>query len=186
VDEVGRGPLAGPLAVGAVCIDKKRRRYLRGVKDSKKLTPLAREVWYAKFRNLEKMGIIRYKVAFVSEAMIDRNGLSSALMKAVGSCLRRLEVGPDTKIILDGSLYAPASYTQQKTLVRGDEKRSVIAAASIIAKVLRDRKMKCLGKRFPLYGFEKHKGYGTKAHYLALQIHGPSDFHRRSFLKGRR
>ncbi|MDP3957879.1 MAG: ribonuclease HII [bacterium] len=183
VDEVGRGPLAGPLAVGALRIARKHQKLLKGVKDSKKLDAAARERWYKKLRALEKEGSIVCKVAFVSERIIDRHGIPRALMRAVGSCLRRLAAGREAVVLLDGALYAPPCYVRQRTIIRGDEKHLVIAAASIIAKVRRDRRMKALSKKYPLYLFESHKGYGTKAHYERLRRHGPSAIHRLSYLK---
>src|SRR5258708_30386492 len=126
VDEVGRGPLAGPLAVGALLIARKHRSHLRGVKDSKKLDPAGREIWYKKIRALEKEGKLAYKVAFVSERTIDRKGLSYALMVAVGSCLRRLGAKRRTRVILDGGLFAPDLYVPQRTIISGDERHNVI------------------------------------------------------------
>ena len=183
VDEVGRGPLAGPLAACALLVERRNRRYLRGVRDSKKLSEKGREEWYRKIQTLEKKGKLRCKVSFVGEGVIDKKGISYALIKAVGSCLRRLDVPKDSHVLLDGALYAPQVYIHQKTIVRGDELEACIAAASIVAKVRRDRRMRSLAKRYPEYGFEVHKGYGTKAHYAALKRHGLSDIHRRSFLK---
>lgn len=184
VDEVGRGPLAGPLAVGALLLQDRHRRHLRGIKDSKRLDEKGRERWYARLVALEREGKLAYKVAFVSERVIDRHGISRALRRAVGSCLKRLGATARAKVLLDGALYAPDRYLRQRTIVRGDERHAVIAAASIVAKVRRDRRMRTLGKRYPGYGFEDHKGYGTKAHYRALRRYGLSDIHRRSFLKG--
>jgi len=183
VDEVGRGPLAGPLAVCALVLRERSREILRGIKDSKQLDEAKREAWYRKLTIFEKEGFVSYKVAFVSERTIDKKGMSYALMRAVGSCLRRLEAGNSATVLLDGALYAPVQYLRQRTIVRGDEKHSVIAAASIIAKVRRDRRMKAFAKRYPAYSFERHKGYGTKAHYRALKKHGPCALHRHSFLK---
>lgn len=184
IDEVGRGPLAGPLTVGVLVIPRRHLWHLEGVKDSKKLAPAAREAWYEKIRALEKEGILASAVAFVGERQIDRKGLSHSLMKGVARCLRRLEVPLGADIRLDGSLYAPPVYLRQKTIVRGDEKELAIAAASILAKVRRDRRMRNLARRYPGYGFEAHKGYGTSAHYRALRKLGLSRIHRRSFLKG--
>ncbi|MEK7593782.1 MAG: ribonuclease HII [Patescibacteria group bacterium] len=186
VDEVGRGPIAGPLAVGAVLIKLKTKnlklKIFSGIKDSKKLNEEKREEWYRKITALQKEGILEYKVSFVSEKIIDKKGISYSLKLAVSNCLKRLSVGQKTKILLDGSLHAPDIYVKQKTIIRGDEKEAIIAAASIVAKVLRDRRMKRLAKKFPGYGFEVHKGYGTKAHYRILKKLDPSEIHRKSFL----
>lgn len=184
IDEVGRGPLAGPLAVGVLVIPRRNLRHLKGVKDSKKLSPAAREAWYGKIRALEKEGMLVSAVAFVGERQIDKRGLSHALMQGVARCLRRLDIPLEADIRLDGSLYAPPAYLRQMTIVQGDEKEPAIAAASIVAKVRRDRRMRNLARRYPGYGFEVHKGYGTSAHYRALKKLGLSDIHRRSFLKG--
>ncbi|MBI3634379.1 MAG: hypothetical protein HY228_02050 [Candidatus Yonathbacteria bacterium] len=89
----------------------------------------------------------------------------------------------DSLVLLDGGLRAPARYKNQKTIIKGDEKELVIALASIVAKVARDARMVKLGKKFPQYGFEKHKGYGTRAHYKAIKKHGITKHHRKSFLK---
>lgn len=186
IDEVGRGPIAGPLVVGAATIKlttyNRQQTIFRGIKDSKKLSEKDRELWYDKIKALRKEGILEYKVSFVSEKTIDKKGISYSLKLAVSNCLKRLSVGQKTKILLDGSLHAPDIYIKQKTIIRGDEKEAIIAAASIVAKVLRDRRMKCLAKKFPGYGFEVHKGYGTKKHYRVLKKLGPSEIHRKSFL----
>lgn len=186
VDEVGRGPIAGPLAVGAVLIKlkikKSKFKIFRGIRDSKKLSEKKREEWYRKIRSLQKERILDYRVSLVSEKIIDKKGLSYSLKLAVSNCLRKLQIKPDTTILLDGSLYAPHKYKNQKTIIRGDEKEQVISAASIVAKVLRDGQMKRLSKKYPGYGFERHKGYGTKAHYRALKKLGPSKIHRKSFI----
>ncbi|MBX4215477.1 ribonuclease HII [Candidatus Parcubacteria bacterium] len=183
IDEVGRGPLAGPVAVCALILRERKRRILRGIKDSKQLDEAGREAWYKKLRGYEKEGLLSFKVAFVSERTIDGKGIPHSLLRAVGSCLRRLKVSKRAKVLLDGSLYAPDIYLRQRTVIRGDERHAVIAAASICAKVRRDRRMKSFGKKYPAYLFESHKGYGTKAHYLALRKHGPCEIHRHSFLK---
>lgn len=88
-----------------------------------------------------------------------------------------------TRVLLDGGLRAPVHYTNQQTIIKGDEKELVIALASIVAKVTRDKRMVALAKKFPAYGFEKHKGYGTRAHYEAIKKHGITPHHRKSFLK---
>ncbi|OGZ03678.1 MAG: ribonuclease HII [Candidatus Lloydbacteria bacterium RIFCSPHIGHO2_01_FULL_41_20] len=181
IDEVGRGPIAGPLAVGAVLLDKKHKKILRGIKDSKKLSPDAREKWHEKIKKHQEEGIIKYEVFFVNEKVIDKKGLSHSLKFAVSNCLKALGVDKKTEILLDGSLYAPDVYINQKTIIKGDEKEVVISAASIMAKVMRDKRMVSFSKKYPKYGFEKHKGYGTKAHYRAIKKHGLSKIHRKSF-----
>ena len=180
VDEVGRGPLAGPITVGAVL--KRGRINFRGIKDSKKLSAKQREEWLSKFKNL------KIATASVGAHIIDRIGITAAARLAVGQCLRKLTSNfqfpiSNFQILLDGSLYAPKTYLNQKTIIKGDEKIPLIAAASIVAKVRRDKKMVKLHAQFPKYRFDLHKGYGTKAHQAAIRKHGLCDIHRRSFCK---
>lgn len=201
VDEVGRGPLAGPVAVGAVCVQSKHQKKLaqwgRGFRDSKKLSARAREEWMAKIKEAKEDGLLEYSVAFVASSVIDKRGLSYAIRTALEKALEVVnylgpssatapEDGPrgsEVRVLLDGGLRAPAHYKNQKTIIKGDEKELVIALASIVAKVTRDAWMVKLGKKFPLYGFERHKGYGTRAHYTAIKKHGVTAHHRMSFLK---
>ncbi len=188
IDEVGRGPLAGPLCVGAFLVDrayaKTFSRTLSGIKDSKQLTPAAREEWFRIFEKAAKAGECAWCTIFVSEKIIDTKGLSYALTSAIAKALLKLGVKPEScHVLLDGGIKAPKRFVSQKTIIKGDEKEPLIAGASIVAKVRRDRYMVRLGKRHPPYGFEVHKGYGTKKHYEALKKHGISPFHRKSFLK---
>lgn len=188
VDEAGRGPLAGPVAVGA-CLIRARdaRRVLlavRGVRDCKQLSPEKRLAWASRIRALGRRRALQAATALVSERVIDRRGISAALRMGIARTLRKLSVSPTHSfVMLDGGIRAPARYLFQETILGGDEKEPLIALASILAKVRRDRHMVRLSKRFPAYGFEKHKGYGTKKHYAALRKHGLSPVHRRSFLK---
>ncbi len=189
IDEAGRGPLAGPISVGVFSVRSKDiLKKFRGVKDSKQLSELQREEWFRTIKQHKKDGSILYAVSFSSSEVIDTKGLTRATRSAMNRCLKRLEkhhfAVKKSRILLDGSLYAPARYPNQMTIIDGDAKEPIIALASICAKVLRDRKMKRLAKEFPQYGFEIHKGYGTKAHYKAIKKHGMSPIHRRSFLKG--
>jgi len=189
IDEAGRGPLAGPVAVGAFVVkSQKALRRFRGVKDSKQLSPKKREEWFARVKAAAKNGEVGYKVSFSNSWTIDSKGLSPAIKSALARSLVRLErdfigLGCDNaKILLDGSLFAPKRYVDQTTIIDGDAKEPIIALASICAKVLRDRRMVKAAGEFPGYGFEIHKGYGTKAHYKALKKHGLTPMHRRSFL----
>jgi ribonuclease HII len=189
IDEAGRGPLAGPIAVGAFSIKSKDiLKKFKGVKDSKQLSEKQREEWFKQIKNEKAKGKISFAVSFSSAGTIDTKGLTHATKAALNRCLKRLEkhgfAAKNSRILLDGSLYAPSRYKNQKTIIDGDAKEPSIALASICAKVLRDRKMKRLAKKFPHYGFEIHKGYGTKAHYKAIKKYGMSPIHRRSFLKG--
>lgn len=188
IDEVGRGPLAGPLCVGACAVETDKSRIccraFRGAKDCKQLSPAQREEWFAVLKENESRGMMRFATAFVGQKLIDARGISHALTTAICRVLRRLGLSPlYCRVLLDGGLRAPRSFLFQKTIIRGDETEPLIALASIVAKVRRDRKMVRLAKQFPQYGFEKHKGYGTRAHYEALRKHGMCEIHRRSFLK---
>lgn len=188
IDEAGRGPIAGPVAVGLVAIDleqiTKPADWFAGVKDSKKLTPKGREKWFAKLENEREAGRLAFATTLVSSRVIDERGISVAIRRGIKECLTQIKLAPsDCLVLLDGGLFAPTEYQNQTTLIKGDEKEPVIALASIAAKVIRDRWLLNLAKKYPEYGLEKHKGYGTKAHYLVLKKHGLSPIHRRSFLK---
>lgn len=186
VDEAGRGPLAGPIAVAVVSIKHEIRgtkQLFEGIRDSKRFSEKQREEWFAKLKRLRKEETLDYAAAFSSAGTIDRYGIVGATKKALARALKKIVIKPrESEILLDGTLYAPKKYTNQKTIIRGDDSVPIIAAASIVAKVLRDRKMKRLAKKFPHYGFEIHKGYGTKLHYRKLKNHGLCAIHRRSFL----
>jgi len=184
IDEVGRGPLAGPVAVGAfVFLKPEARKFFRGVKESKQLSEQKREEWFRIIQAQQKLGTIDFRVTFQSHTVIDTKGLSHAIRTALSISLKGLNVLPaQARVLLDGGLRAPSNYENQKTIIKGDEKEAVIALASICAKVLRDRKMKLLGKKYLGYGFEVHKGYGTKRHYEAIERLGVTGVHRRSFL----
>lgn len=186
IDEVGRGPLAGPVTVGAIAI-KGKLNFLRGIKNSKALSLKQREEWLGRLKAYNmKHEAFKVSVASVGPAIIDRIGISAAARLAVGRCLRKPNFkfmfhGSGSMIVLDGSLYAPRTYLNQKTIIKGDEKIPIIAAASIIAKIFRDKKMIRLHEQFPKYRFDLHKGYGTKLHRKLVKKHGLSPLHRRSF-----
>lgn len=198
IDEVGRGPIAGPVAIGAVKLKaesvKLKVEWARGFRDSKKLTPKAREAWFVKIKKAQSEGWLEYAVAFVSPSVIDKKGIVPAINTALARALgvvesqgRTLAKIPrnrswNTKVLLDGGLRAPAQYKNQETIIKGDEKELAIALASIVAKVTRDKRMVALAKKHPHHGFKKHKGYGTRAHYAAIKKHGVTPHHRRSFL----
>ncbi|MBI2507014.1 MAG: ribonuclease HII [Candidatus Niyogibacteria bacterium] len=181
VDEAGRGPLAGPITLAyVICPRKNISGFFRGIKDSKRLTAKARGEWFKKIKNHPE---IYYGVTSVGESIIDRLGLSKAINLGIARLLRRSPLGTSNnfKILLDGGLKAPEAYPQ-KTIIKGDEKIPVIAAASVMAKVSRDKKMTRLSRKFPQYGFEIHKGYGTRLHYQMLKKYGFCEIHRISFL----
>lgn len=183
IDEAGRGPLAGPVSVAVVVI-MSRRRLDTKIRDSKKLSEKGREEWFKWLKAEKKKGRLNFAVSLVGEKIIDEQGIVPAVRIGIRRCLNRLKLNPDQcQVLLDGSLKAPKIYRDQKTIIRGDETVPIIALASIVAKVTRDKKMLRSGKKFPNYQFSIHKGYGTRAHYLALRKHGLSPLHRRSFLK---
>lgn len=183
IDEAGRGPLAGPVSVGAVLLlPHFDRGALAGIKDSKKLSQQAREEWYGKMRLWQKEGSLRFAVAYSSAERIDRLGIVWAVSSALRRALLALEADPPKSLVLlDGGLRAPHAYVRQETIIRGDASEPVIALASIAAKVRRDRLMKRLARAYPAYGFEVHKGYGTKRHKDAIARFGLCAMHRRSF-----
>lgn len=180
IDEAGRGPLAGPLTVACVIIPKKYSvSVFKGIRDSKRLTALGREKWFAKFKSDKK---ICFSATSVGPAIIDRMGISKATSKSITRLIKRMDSKIYSRILLDGGLKAPAGYLQ-KTIIGGDRKIPAIAAASIVAKITRDRKMERLHKKLPVYRFDLHKGYGTEIHYKNLKKHGLSLFHRKTYLK---
>jgi ribonuclease HII len=184
VDEAGRGPLAGPVAVGVVSVPERFSitKEFPGLVDSKQLTALGREKVFEKLKQRMLQGDISYCVRYTSARQIDERGLTRAVFSAVARGVRTLAPEPEgVSIYLDGLLKAPSGYKQQ-TIIGGDEVVPIIALASIAAKVMRDRLMTRFAKQFPEYGFEKHKGYGTGAHYTMLKKHGPCEIHRHSFL----
>lgn len=185
IDEAGRGPLAGPVAVGVVVVPARfNQKLLKGVRDSKQMSELGREIWYEKLRVFEVEHDVRHTVQFASAAHIDRYGIVSAVRAATARALRILELNPvRVEILLDGALRAPKKFVYQKTIIGGDASEPLISLASVAAKVRRDRLMYRLAVRYPEYGFDEHKGYGTKKHYDALTVHGLSDIHRKSFCK---
>jgi ribonuclease HII len=186
IDEAGRGPLAGPVAVGGVKIKEGfHKKFFKGIKDSKQLSPEERELWFALAQEAKRKGELDFAVSLVSEKIIDKHGIAYAIRLGIKRVIKSLGVkDKDCQIFLDGALKAPSEFSHQLTVIRGDEKIPVISLASICAKVVRDRKMVRLGKKYPEYEFEMHKGYGTRIHIAAIQKYGITDLHRQSFLKG--
>ena len=175
VDEAGRGPLAGPVCAAAVILP--RDLQIPGLTDSKKLTDKKRRELFSVIQ--EKA--VAYGIGLASEQEIDEINILQATFLAMQRALDQLGVRPDLALI-DGNREKDFGLPV-KTVVKGDSLSANIAAASILAKVTRDDIMIRLSEQYPEYGFEIHKGYGTKAHYAALAEHGPSAIHRRSFLK---
>lgn len=175
VDEVGRGPLAGPVCAAAVILP--RDLQIPGLTDSKKLTDKKRRELFPVIREQA----VAYGIGLASEQEIDEINILQATFLAMRRALDQLSVRPDLALI-DGNRETDFGLPV-KTVVKGDSLSANIAAASILAKVTRDNIMIQLSEQYPEYGFEIHKGYGTKAHYAALTEHGASPVHRRSFLK---
>ncbi len=175
VDEAGRGPLAGPVVAAAVIFPP--YFYIPEVKDSKKLTPRKREELYA----LIQEHAIAYGIGLVTPEEIDRINIRQATFKAMRMAIGQLALSPDY-ILFDG-YELPEKIFPQEAIIHGDALSFTIAAASILAKVYRDRLMIEYDKQFPQYGFARHKGYGTAQHREAVRKFGPSPIHRKSFLK---
>ncbi len=190
VDEVGRGPVAGPVVVCACAIpEDSNLLYIfpkSELRDSKKLSEKNREKIRSELENLKNNKKVLWGIGEVSASRIDEIGIAPSIKEAMNSALLQLEkkgIAVTSEVVLDGSLYAPERYNNQSTHIKGDEKFIEISLASIIAKVYRDDLMKKLANEFPLYGFENHAGYGTKAHYEAITVNGMTEYHRKSFLK---
>jgi ribonuclease HII len=173
VDEAGRGPLAGPVVAAAVVVTPAHR--IRGMCDSKLLTPERREELFVAIHERA----LAVGVAIVDHATIDRVNILQATRLAMVDALRRLPIAPD--LIITDFVALPDVSCPQKNLVDGDARCASVAAASIVAKVTRDRIMLEMDKQFPEYGFAQHKGYATPDHLAALDRHGPCPVHRRSF-----
>lgn len=185
VDEAGRGPLAGPVVVGVVLIPARLNLagMFPGLNDSKKLSEKKREKIFEDALKRHEQGDISFCVKFVRAQDIDRAGITHAVRSSVHAGVRALAPQPlDAHVYLDGLLHAPEEYSQE-TVVGGDGKIPAIMLASVVAKVVRDRYMVTISAEYPQYGFEKHKGYGTKMHQEAIRTHGLSDIHRRTFCR---
>jgi len=202
IDEVGRGPLAGPVVAGAVLImnyeARSMKNELRGVKDSKQLSEKQREKLFEKLVNHKD---VKWGVGIASEKIIDKINILEATKLAMAKAIKDLGIKVDY-LLIDGNFSladklflrgeplcgAPSSRKSlsarllpQKSIIKGDQKVFSISVASIIAKVTRDRLMQKLHKKYPQYGFDKHKGYGTKQHLDAIKKHGPCKIHRKTF-----
>jgi ribonuclease HII len=173
VDEAGRGPLAGPVIAAAVILNPSKP--ILGLADSKILTEKQRESLY----RLIQENAFAFAVGRAEVEEIDRVNILQATFLAMQRAIASLSVMPHLALI-DGNR-SPVLLCETKTIIAGDKTEPAISAASIIAKVTRDREMLLLDQQFPLYGFAKHKGYCTKDHLIALQQHGPCIIHRRSY-----
>lgn len=175
VDEAGRGPLAGPVFAAAVIFPQ--NTMIEGLNDSKKLSASKRE----KLFPIIQEKALAYGIASVDEKIIDEINILQATYLAMQNAIKQLKTTPDY-VLVDGNRL-PKLSIEAKTIIKGDSLSASIAAASILAKVSRDKFMLEKAKEYPEYGFEKHKGYGTKLHREMLLKYGASDIHRKTFLK---
>ena len=175
VDEAGRGPLAGPVCAAAVILPPHLE--IPGLNDSKKLTDKRRR----ELMPVIKEQALAYGIAFATEQEIDELNILQATFLAMERAIRQLNINPDLALI-DGNREKDFGLPVQP-VIKGDSRSANIAAASVLAKVARDDVMLAMAEEYPEYGFEIHKGYGTKAHYAALREHGASKIHRKTFLK---
>ena len=176
VDEAGRGPLAGPVYAAAVILPE--NTYIEGINDSKKLSAAKREKLYDEI--IEKAAA--YHISAVDEEVIDEINILNATFEAMKNAVSQLTPSADY-VLIDGNRMPPDMPIPGETVVKGDSKSISIAAASILAKVSRDRYISEQDKLYPGYGFAKHKGYGTKQHIEAIKQLGPCKIHRKTFIK---
>jgi len=174
LDEVGRGPLAGPVVAAAVVFPE--GLLIPGVTDSKQLTEGQREQFYTLIID----AAVAYGIGIVDERTIDKVNIREASIIAMERALEAITPAPD-HLLIDGNFILPRVSIPQKAIIKGDCRSHSIAAASILAKVTRDRLMRDLHERFPRYNFQKHKGYCTAEHLALLKQHGPCEAHRKSF-----
>ena len=173
VDEAGRGPLAGPVCVASVILPQ--GAYLEKINDSKKLTDKVKDKLYEEIKEIA----LAYSIVLVSHEEIDRLNILNATFKGMCDAVDGLSIKPDF-VLIDGNRIKGMEIPYE-CVVKGDSKSISIAAASILAKVTRDRYMMELDEKYPQYNFKKHKGYPTKDHYEALKKYGASEVHRKSF-----
>ena len=195
IDEAGRGPLAGPVVAAAITIVNSKKgngegsfrfeKELLKVKDSKKITPKGREKLFEILTNNEN---IKYGIGIISEKTIDEKNILQATLMAMEQAVKNLYAKEpkinlqNSVILIDGKNILEKLDFDQHSIINGDNKVWSIAAASIIAKVTRDRMMQKYHKKYPQYCFDKHKGYGTKLHFEMIGKHGQCEIHRKSFL----
>ena len=180
IDEAGRGPLAGPVVAAAVIISKENM--IQGIKDSKKLTENLRELFY----ELITQNAIEYVIRTIDNCIIDQINILRSTMLAMEESIKGLKKKPD-KYIIDGNYFRLRGDFQKhinyETLIKGDEKYYEISCASILAKVTRDRLMEEYHIKYPQYGFDTNKGYGTKYHIDSIRKYGLCPIHRKTFVK---
>ena len=177
VDEVGRGPLAGPVVCAAVIMPLEESEIIQGVDDSKKIAEKKRE----KLAELIKQKALAYCIFEVSEQEIDEINILEATKKGMREALLGLEIKPDF-VLIDGNMTIDIPFSQQ-SIVKGDALSYTIGCASIIAKVYRDNLMVEYAKTYPMYAFDKNKGYGTAVHISAIKEYGICPIHRKTFTK---
>ena len=173
LDEAGRGPLAGPVVAAAVVLPA--HSHIVGLQDSKRLTARQRDVVYERIQQQA----VAYGIGMISHTQIDQRNILWATQEAMLGALQQLTGVPDM-LLIDGITALPIALAQ-RLIIRGDACCASIAAASVLAKVTRDRLMIAYARDYPAYGFEKHKGYPTAEHYARLRVYGPCAIHRRSF-----
>ncbi len=178
VDEAGRGPLAGPVVAAAVWLEPGQMQSLwkMGLRDSKKLSPSRREKIFAE---ILRLGVV-WRAQAASAARIDRDNILQASLWTMKRSVEQFPFLPDL-VVVDGNCSIPGLGCPQKTVIKGDSRVLSVAAASVVAKVLRDRVMTTLDTCYPDYGFARHKGYPTKMHREILKRLGPTPWHRKSF-----
>ncbi len=185
IDEAGRGPLAGPVSVCAfVIFDHTFLRSIPSNCDSKSMSVKARENLRKQIDEAKKQSKISYAVTFVHASTIDKKGIEYAITWGIQKSLQKLNLNPkQVSISLDGRLVAPKEYPYQKTYIRGDSRIKEIGLASIVAKTERDQYMDRISRKYPLYAFNLHKGYGTVVHREAIKKYGIVSLHRKTFLR---
>lgn len=191
VDEAGRGPLAGPVAIGTSYISKKESKKVFSIlkkhrlNDSKQVKESDREKLYKLLSQMKKEKILNFEVSLISADIISKKGISYAIKLGIEKNLKKLKIKPQQSILeLDGALKVPeGKWGRASVIVKGDTIKPSIMIASILAKVTRDRHMKKLSKKYPQYEFEIHKGYGTKKHREYIQKYGISKEHRVGWCK---
>lgn len=176
IDEAGRGPLAGPVVVGIAIM--KPDSFIEGVNDSKKISEKKRELLYEQITN----EAIDWSVGIVDQNEIDEINILNATKKALHMAITNLKIKPD-RILVDALEHIDTCGIPYTSIIKGDAKVYSISAASIIAKVTRDRMMKEYDEIYPEYGFAGHKGYGTAKHIQAIKTYGPCSLHRKTFIK---
>jgi ribonuclease HII len=187
IDEAGRGPLAGPVVVCGVKMSQKFLHHLADFplleadKDSKKLSPKKREILFQHLLELRQKYMLQWALALRNPKIIDAINILEATTEAMGDVICKLYM-QNIKILIDGNPVRHLPF-EHRGVIRGDGKSFCLGMASIIAKITRDRIMDAFGKKYPQYGFEKHKGYGTAAHISAIKKYGPSPIHRKTFCK---